>query len=267
MIKKIACAVAMTLVMTAPALAEPASPELSVSASTMGFSSPNSTYGPWDWGTVSLHQTNGADAYGISFSSRSDRDLDLHTHGNFTEADYMHTWSNRFYSNFSAGVGSGLVYARNSFSGDINMRGENRVWSLGLTHVDYQTSTRSTSLFTGPTFYSPNLNVTLLVKDVMNTQSPSGLGGVADFMYMHHGLESANLALAYQRGQYEALVSGLPPAAANVTSYEAHLSKSFYFNRRSSIKAQLDAVKLNNIQTGHQEFFGRGFSLSYRTQL
>ena len=99
------------------------SSRVEVDDSTIGFSSPGNTYGPWIFQNARyVFVIPGEGAINFEASHQADGDVNFPTHGNYFAAGITHDFTSRFYGNLNFGYGTANPYAKTDIHVELNYK-------------------------------------------------------------------------------------------------------------------------------------------------
>lgn len=271
---RLAVAAALVLLATAPALADNYG-RVDVSDSTIGFSSPGNTYGPWiyqDARVVFVQPGQGAENFEVAHEANGD--VNFPTHGDWFLGGITRDLSPRLYAFGSFGYGTAYPYARTDVHIELNYKTTpdlKLVLGGSEDFVSYYGHESLQLLQVGPTYYygSGDVQVRYLSAANSNAQTKSGASVAWDITPSIRS--KYTLTGLWGPQQYIVTVPGIPNALANyngetyTVATEQQLGRTGPQGLRWGMTVQGFLSHLSEATNGAPVYTGRGATLGVWT--
>jgi YaiO family outer membrane protein len=216
---RIALSCVLVSAATQPAIAGDSYTRLDVTDSTIGFTSPGNTYGPWIYQDARLIFVQpGQGALNFEVAHQADGDRLFPTHADYFAAGITRDITRRFYVNGNFGYGTSYPYAKTDVHVELNYKTTpdlKLVMSGSEDFVTYYGRQTLDLLQLGPTYYygAGDVQLRYLVAANSNAQTKSGVLAAWDIIPSIRS--KYTLTGLFGPQQYVVTVPGLPNMLAN----------------------------------------------------
>jgi|HubBroStandDraft_2_1064218.scaffolds.fasta_scaffold01175_9 YaiO family outer membrane protein len=243
---------------------------LELDSSSIGFSSPGNSYGPWIFQNARyVFVMPGQGAINFEVSHQADGDAGFPTHGDYFAAGITHDFTPRFYGNFNFGYGTSNPYAKTdvhleaAYKSTPDMR---LVMDVAEDFVTYWSGSTLQQLSVGPTYYYDTGDVQLRYLAAANTGAQNKSGAFVAWDITPDKRSKYSITGLFGPQQYLTSIPGIPISLANyngqtyTVSGEWQIGRTLAHRLRWGLKAGGFLSQINQATSGAPIYTGRGFT-------